>query len=144
MVNSSDVTRGDIVVFRRGDGSTTHVKRIIALGGDHVSFTGGRPTVNGEAANWAPQAPRDQFQTYRETLNGRSYLVELSGGSSEVRDVAEAIVPAGQVYVAGDSRDRSFDSRVPVFGPVSLRAVSHKATTIVRSSAPLREGRALE
>lgn len=141
ILNASDLNHGDIVVFHQSD-AETFVKRIIALAGDHVSFSGGRPTLNGVEAGWAPQATRGPFRTVEESLNGRSYLVEFGSGS-EIRDVAEIVVPAGQVYVVGDSRDRSFDSRVPIFGPVLLRAVSHKATSILRSDDPARVGRIL-
>lgn len=142
VLNFSDLDRGDIVVFRQHEHDTLFVKRIIALAGDRVSFSGGTPTVNSAAAVWA--AIDGAFQTYRETLNGRSYLVELATTASVVRDVPEIIVPVGQVYVVGDSRDRSFDSRVPAFGPVALRTISHTATSILRSGDPSREGRTLE
>jgi signal peptidase I len=144
ILNFSEITRGDIVVFRQGNDNRTMVKRVMAFGGDRISFSGGRPTVNGTEARWTPQAARGPLEVFNETVNDHSYQVELGGGTSEVRDVPESAVPDGHVYVVGDSRDRSFDSRVPVFGRVLLREISHRATSILRSDDPSRVGRALE
>ncbi|HYD36877.1 MAG TPA: S26 family signal peptidase, partial [Allosphingosinicella sp.] len=54
-----------------------------------------------------------ELPVYRETLpGGRSYdTIDL--GPSDVDDFARVTVPAGHVWVQGDNRDKSADSRVP-------------------------------
>jgi signal peptidase I len=72
-------------------GQTFYIKRVIGLPGDHVACcTNGKVTVNGVA------------------LNETSYLFPGAQPSSSPFDVT---VPAGRLWVMGDNRDDSSDSR---------------------------------
>jgi signal peptidase I len=94
--------RGDIVVFHppvapRED----YIKRVVAVGGDSVEVREGRLFVNGRA----------QEEPYLEENMEGSYALEK--------------VPRGHVFVMGDNRNSSGDSRV--FGPVAEESVIGKA-----------------
>lgn len=109
--------RGDIIVFFRpgtddADPPETHVKRIVALPGDRISFGGQRVLLNGmplsedyvEDASRCPPTNPDFF--------------------------CDVIVPDGDVYVLGDHRTNSSDSRV--FGPVPVDDIVGKAWFVYR------------
>lgn len=85
---------GDVVVFRSPVNQRDDlVKRIVAVGGDRVAIKNGVLYVNGE--------PRQE-----------PYLMEWPFAG----EMAEEVVPDGMVFVMGDNRNNSGDSRF--FGPV--------------------------
>jgi len=97
-----------VVVFDDGTG-TMFVKRVIGLSGDSVQVDGGRVLVNG--------APLDE-QAY--TAPSRSSSVTVH------------VVPRGHLFLLGDNRDHSEDSRT--FGFVSRQALVGRARLIYWSS----------
>lgn len=117
--------RGDVVVFRwPGDRSQVWVKRVIALPGDHVRLERGVVFINGEAATLTPDgtgAAENEDGTqmraarYIETLpGGRKHVVFKLAAYNPLDNMPETIVPPGHVFVMGDNRDNSADSRVPL------------------------------
>jgi signal peptidase I len=98
-------TRGDIVVFNRPTGSapqndgTPYIKRVIGVGGDTVAIRGGAVYVNGAQLT----------EPYLYSEGGRP-------GPTEVQGIDHWLVPAGQLFVMGDHREVSADSRA--FGTV--------------------------
>jgi signal peptidase I len=107
--------RGDVVVFESVNGGEEDlIKRIVALAGDEVEVRNGTLLVNGE----------DREEPY---LN-RNLPFNDSYGPSEV--------PEGHVFVMGDNRANSADSRV--FGPLPIENIEGEA--FVRFWPPLRIG----
>lgn len=107
--------RGDVIVFAMGE--EMYVKRVAALPGDRIAMVGGVPVINGMPARQTLIPGRygvDGLTRSVETLPGvpRTHQV-LDEGQMMLDDVPEVVVPAGHVYVLGDNRDRSADSRAP-------------------------------
>lgn len=113
--------RGDVVVFRVGDGH--YIKRLIGLPGDHVRMVHGRLVLNGVAVTrrrlGAVSGPcvdgtggSCRLARYREWLpNGRSYEILQPGGLAAADDTDDFQVPAAHYFMLGDNRDESADSR---------------------------------
>jgi signal peptidase I len=117
--------RGDVVVFRwPGDPSQVWVKRVIGLPGDRITVRDGQVWINGQAAALKPdgtgmQEADDGYlsSAHRliETLpGGRAHPIFKLGSGEPLDNMPEVTVPPGHLFVMGDNRDNSADSRVPV------------------------------
>jgi len=138
--------RGDIVVFRYPpDPALDYVKRVVALPGDKVAISDGRLSVNDvelpleRYQEDCPKGP-DGFTAYeeaipcvlsKETLDGRKYGI---GTQAVLGKFGPIVVPPGHVFVLGDNRDNSSDSRV--WGPVPVENVKGVVLFIWWSKGP--------
>jgi signal peptidase I len=113
---------------------------VIARAGDEIAMRGGVLLINGERAGYAPVDPPawplpPDFPAERrylvETVAGRAHTVMLTPAQPAARDFGPVTVPAGHVFVSGDNRDQSFDSRF--FGCVPVERVTGRATAILAS-----------
>jgi len=103
--------RGDLVLYRvPTDNETIYIKRIVGLPGDRVVFRDGHAVVNGAAT-------------------GESFA-NFGDPKAFFNTTAEVTVPPDQLFVAGDNRANSSDSRVRQHGMVPFRNLIGRATEV--------------
>ncbi len=107
-----DVNRGDVVVFAAPPGRATddikdYVKRVIGLPGEEIESRNGQVFIDGK--------PLDE-----------PYINEACTSRGDLGSAIEPqTIPAGHVFVMGDNRCQSSDSRV--FGPIDTDTIVGRA-----------------
>jgi signal peptidase I len=140
--------RGDVVVFRHPTRShETWIKRVIGLPGDRVGIVDGTIVVNDRPLPQRGLGPgldldqpdRPVSRIEERQVDGRRY-VTFDGGSGQAGDDRPpVVVPDGQLFVMGDNRDDSLDSRWPPDVGVGLLPVDYligKAEVVLASWHP--------
>ena len=164
-VLAADPARGDVVVFKApAHFEEDWIKRVIGLPGDTVQMKGGQLWLNNLAipkvriadfevavspntrcyssqfmAKRADGADVCRYPRFTETLpGGKSYQV-LDLGPRPKDDTDPVVVPEGSVFLMGDNRDNSEDSRYPAdpaggIGLVPIDNVLGRATVMMWST----------
>ena len=117
-----DIHRGDVVVFDRVtvDGQVVQhddlIKRVIALGGETIAIKDCKVFIDGKAL----------VEPYLNDFDIAQSVVEDRCRVSMMDDM---LIPEGQLFVMGDNRPQSFDSRM--FGPIEQDLVVGRAFVII-------------
>jgi len=137
LVPVAEPQRGDIIVFEwPPNPAQDYIKRIVALPGDVVEVSDNVVYVNGEeqAKEYIQQlifqddgCREEKVNAYREDLYGVEHWVlnSTAYGRSSLANFPETTIPEGNVFVMGDNRDNSADSRV--WGTVPYENILGKA-----------------
>jgi signal peptidase I len=115
--------RGEVAVYKHPKQADLHyIKRIVGVEGDRIAIRAGRAIVNGMAVE-------------------EPYVEEGARGGPHA-DMREEQVPPGHVFVLGDNRANSVDSRDSVaHGPVPLSNLIGRVTDVAISRHLTRMGR---
>ncbi len=142
--------RGDIVVLLAPPGNPRNddlIKRVVGVGGDTIEIRDGHLVVNGtpvpsekvpgtcsywdkpEGGSWREEPCTDVVETL-----GTHHYQTFCTPNLPCGDVSPTKVPEGSVFLAGDHRNRSADSRV--FGPVPVGRIKGRAWIALVSWGP--------
>ncbi|MEC8051709.1 MAG: signal peptidase I [Myxococcota bacterium] len=144
LIEFSEPTRGDVAVFVCPDTpELNYIKRIVALAGDEVVVRNGVLAVNGETLPRESQGDKVyqdrhfesstwfEFNALEETEGNHGVSYEVLADNARpapTRDFGPFVVPEGHVFMMGDNRDHSRDSRV--FGAVPVGHIMGRAMFI--------------
>jgi signal peptidase I len=113
----TDLHDGDVIMLRR-DGNVVVLKRILAMPGETIRGEDRKVFRNGKQVDEPYLAP--------PAKDGNAWMVSFPMRT----------VPAGEVFVLGDNRDQSLDSRAPEYAPVNLSDVVGKYSWTYWQAAP--------
>lgn len=128
--------RGDLVVFSYpNQPETSYVKRVVGLPGDRIQIEQGRLTVNESPLEYELEKPvrvEDNpnpaaFDIFIERDLGHQRRV-IFQKNADAQNFGPLVVPPGEIFVLGDNRDASDDSRY--WGTVPMSQVYGKVMFI--------------
>lgn len=133
--NTDGLTKGKIITFYHQNLSLVLFKRLIAVSGDTVEGRSTAIYVNGEKIDEPYVQYIDKVQSYHDK-NRRN----------TVNDFKPIVVPPEKLFVLGDNRNYSFDSRDPEFGFIDVKNVfrTFKPLYIYWSKDKSRIGKRIE
>lgn len=159
LISWGQVQRGDIVVFKDPkDGKVDYVKRVVGISGDRVKIVDDTIYINGVAQKRVPSnnkkkllaessLDRRQYLLYKEILepaNKHWTLNKLPFQRTPEQinwpsDGQEIIVRENSIFVLGDNRDHSMDSRT--WGVIPIDHIQGKALFVLWSIFKSKNGK---
>ncbi len=140
LIEFKQPARGEVVVFRFPlEPNKDFIKRVVGTPGDVVQMENGRLLVNGDAVPMIPKNDYSykehpdgepiEFELYDEVLGDHPHpVIYTKYFPMSRRSFGPVTVPEGEIFVMGDNRDNSNDSRA--WGFVDISAVRGRAINI--------------
>jgi signal peptidase I len=128
--------RGDVVVFRYPNNrDVNYVKRVVGLPGDRIAIKNKKLQINDQESGYVPLPDEviqdlpgfEYYSAYQEVLEQSTHSV-IRNRADEADFFGPVVVPPGHIFVLGDNRDSSDDSRY--WGTVPLRNLEGRVIMI--------------
>jgi signal peptidase I len=132
---------GDVVIIKSPADGVDIVKRVIGVAGDFIEVRDDKVYRTGVALSRIDKGPCDSgtgasmphCHVYESAIAGKSFL---TSAARPTFDPLPVHVPPEHIYVLGDHRDSSNDSRNPAVGAIPVTRVKGRALNIYWSSSP--------
>jgi signal peptidase I len=133
--------RGDVIVFVHPRSGETIIKRAVGLPGDTIEVRDGALWINGAAAETTepvvlmrrvyPDGGREYAERSEEQLpDGYAHTIHNLTNGAPLDEFGPYVVPEGYIFMMGDNRDNSLDSRWEGMGPVPMENLIGRAEVV--------------